>query len=122
MFDELSQFTGGVFGEVLRRMGFKLTAHLQKVSSYGVSSSKATSRTWLVNLAVQYCFPAFMFRKGMRHNDMPLFLEAQRLLSPVVHARNHPGYQVIEMFKEYDRLSWPAELRQLLDSLALISR
>ena len=122
-FDELSRFTDGVFDEVLRP--YVLQADSPSPEGFLVWCEQFKSNltySWLVHLAVQYCFPVFMFHKGMRHNDMPLFLEARRLLSPVVHARNHPGYQVIEMFEEYDRLSWPAELRQLLDSSALISR
>ena len=53
---------------------------------------------------------------------MPLLLEARRLLTPVIHARNHPGYQSIELYEETDRLAWPEELCQLMDKCTLLSR
>ena len=121
--DELSRFTDGIYDELLRP--YVLSAENPSPCGYFAWSeqySENKTYSWLLHLALQYCFPLFMFRRGMRDNNMALLLEARRLLTPMIHARNHPGYQVIEMFEESDRLSWPEELRHLMDSSAFLSK
>ena len=122
-FDEVSRFTDGVFDELLRP--YVLTCEQPTPAGFFVWAKgfeKNFTYTFLLHMATRYCFCLFMFRNGMRHNDMSLLLEARRLLTPVIHARNHPGYQCIEMYEETDRLAWPQKLRELLDSTTLLSR
>ena len=122
-FDEMSRFTDGVFLELLRP--YVLQSDHPTVSGFfrwAEQYKKNLTFTFLLDLATRYCYSLFMFRRGMRSKNMPLLLEARRLLTPVIHARNHPGYQSIELYEETDRLAWPEELCQLMDKCTLLRR
>ena len=71
-FDELSRFTDGVFDELLR----PYVSEAADPSPAGFFTwcqnyKNNLTYTWLLHVAVQYCFPLFMFLRGMRHNYMP---------------------------------------------------
>lgn len=121
--DEFSCFTDGVFDELLRP--YVLTMNEPKVAGFFGWSSQFKGNlaySWLLHMAAQYCFPIFTFRRGVRHEDVPLMLEASRLLTPLIHGGYHLGYQLIELFEENDRLSYPDELQDLFASSLLLSR
>ena len=126
-YDELSRFTDGCFDELLRPyvLAQESGSNTPSAEGFFVSCKQFTNNhtySWLLDLCTQYCFPLFMLRRGARHNDVPLFIESRRVLSPLLHARNHTTYQVIDMSEEVRRLSLPTDLRSLIDSTLFLSR
>ena len=122
-FDEMSRFTDGVLDELLRPyVLFDSTPTPAGFYEWAKRYTGNLTFTWLLHMVTRYCYGLFMFRRGMRHNNMALLLEARRLLTPIIHARNHPGYQVIELYEESDRLALPDLLRDLLDKCSMLTR
>ncbi|XP_065180592.1 uncharacterized protein LOC135811302 [Sycon ciliatum] len=125
-YDELSRFTDGCVDELLRPyvlhcgQDARPTAHGFLAWAEKLKGNHVF--TWLLHCVVQYCFPAFMLRRGMRHDDIDLYLAARRTMSPLLHARNHTTYQLIELYEEQQRLATPPDLRKLLDRTLFLSR
>ena len=122
-YDELSRFTDGCFDELLRPYVLSVTNPTPE--GYFKWAERYTGNrvyTFLLHLCTRYCFNVFMLRRGARHNNMPMYLEARRSLVPLLHARRHPNYQLIDIEDEVQRLATPVALQSLLDGSYFVSR
>ena len=63
-----------------------------------------------------------LFRRGTRFNSEPLACLGWQLCSPLIHCRNHPKYQQLDILAEIDRVSQPSELRDFLARNFVVSR
>eukprot|EP00117_Sycon_ciliatum_P034741 scpid18005/ scgid3777/ len=120
-YDELSRFTesDGCMDELLRRYVVSCASDCAPTAEGFFEWAKKFEKnkvfSWLLELVTTYCFTLFMLRRGARHCDVPLFLAARRTISPLLYARNHTTYQLIDMFEEQQRLAMPEDLRCELD-------
>eukprot|EP00117_Sycon_ciliatum_P002321 scpid36361/ scgid7600/ len=100
-YDELSRFTDGCFDELLRPYVLSSDLNTPPTASGFLDWAKKLENnatySWLLELVIQYCISLFMMRRGMRHNDIPLYLESRRHVAPLLYARNHSTYQLIDM-------------------------
>lgn len=116
-FDDISRYVDGICDELL--LAFV-------ASSPGEEHSVDGFFAWLEqkgqNLTVKYlaeqCFHYAvgiqLFRRGTRLNSEHLTLLGWRLCAPLVHCRNHPKYQLLDVIAEIDQASQPSDLRQLV--------
>ena len=123
-FDDLSRYVDGICDELL-------LAYVQ--SSPGEKCVKDFLE-WLEkkrdNLTVRflgeqclhYGLGIQLYRRGMRFNCEKLAILGWQLCVPLVHCRNHPKYQLLDVLNEIDRASQPAELQDLLSRNFAVSR
>ena len=77
---------------------------------------------FLAEQCFHYAIGIQLFRRGTRLNSEPLACLGWQLCSPLIHCRNHPKYQQLDILAEIDRVSQPSELRDFLARNFVVSR
>ena len=120
--DEVSRFLDSTFDQLL----YPYVLDSEEPSPDGFyrwaeqySSNKTF--THLLNLSTRL-FGLMVYRFGIRHNQLVYRVLGRRLLSPLLFARNHPRYQLIELWDELDALRYPPELGRLFCRYSSFSR
>ena len=100
-----------------------LTDHptAQGFISYCKSKSDNANFMYLVNQVTNYAQAIINFGMGMRRNNVKLSNSAVHKLSDLFHGRNHPFYQLIEVYYTAGMIGYPNEVRELLDRFFTIS-
>ena len=86
------------------------------------SSGHATCRIELRSRPACYAIGIQLFRRGTRFNSEPLACLGWQLCSPLIHCRNHPKYQQLDILAKIDRVSQSSELRDFLARNFVVSR
>ncbi|CAH1778669.1 unnamed protein product [Owenia fusiformis] len=61
-------------------------------------------------------------RAGIRRNNCNVIMSAKRTTRSLFHGRNHPKYQTIEIFENFQYLCMPDEVRKLIDENRSLSK
>ena len=121
-FDELSRFTDGCFDELL--LPYVLAVADPTPAGFFVWAEQFKSNityTWLLDIVTRCCFGIMVYRHGLRHNNYATRLLGRRALTPLIHARNFPNYQLIDMWEESDLLVHPEPIRELFRKYSVLS-
>ena len=122
-FDELSCFIDGTFDELLRPyVASNDSPTPDGFYQWASQFSKNLSFSWLLELTTRCAFGVVVYRFGLRHNKPDLCMLGRRAVSPLLHARQHPNYQLIDVRDERDLLSFPPDLKNLLQECWTLSR
>ena len=90
---------------------------------HGLKAKKANlTQQFLAEQYFHYAIGIQLFRRGTRFNSEPLACLGWQLCSPLIHCRNHPKYQQLDILAEIDRVSQPSELRDFLARNFVVSR
>ena len=73
-------------------------------------------------MVLRYSQSIINMRMGVRRNNSRLVQSAKHKFSPLLHARNHPKYQVIDIYDELYRRMAPDAVREFLDAHESLSR
>jgi len=122
-FDELSRFTDGSIDELL----YPYVHSVNDPSPAGFFTWAEQYRgnhtfTLLLQLVVRCCFGVMVYRHGLRHNVIETRLLGRRCLTPLIHARNFPNYQLIDVWDESDLLAYPEEIASVFNIHSSLSR
>ena len=117
-FDDISRFVDGVVDELLVayvRSDISVQASVDGFFKWieRIGEKNLTVR-FLAEQCFHYALGIQMFRRGTRLNSERLALFGWHLCSPLIHCRNHPKYQMLDILAEVDRQSQPENLRFLL--------
>ena len=93
--------------------GFLTYCHTEK--------SNNANFTYLLNQVALYAQAIINYRMALRRNNSFLALAAIHKLSTLFHGRNHPFYQLIELFSLVQAFQLPEEVTKLLNSYFTIS-
>ena len=114
-YDELSRFTDGVFQELLYPYVHSCDVPTAAgFFSWAKQYSSNKTYTLLLQLTARCAFGVFVYRHGVRHNRPDVRRLGKRAMTPLIHARHHPNYQLIDLYDEEDELSYPSVLGNLL--------
>ena len=116
--DEVSRFLDGTFDEllypyVLSSQNPSPAGFYRWAEQYGNNKTFA----FLLDLSTRL-FGLIVYRYGIRHNQPDFRVLGRQSLSPLLYARNHPRYQLIELWDELDALCYPPDLAQLFSKFS----
>ena len=122
-YDELSRFVDGTFQELLFPY-VRASTNPTPQGFFEWAKQFAGNKTYslLLELTTRCAFGVFVFRHGVRHNKYSARLLGKRAVSPLLHARHFPNYQLIDLFSEEDELSYPEDIRDFFTSFSSLSR
>lgn len=121
--DELSRFLDGTFDELLRPyVATNAAPSPSGFYEWALQYKENLTYSWPLEMTTRCVFGVIVHRVGLRHSNPDLCIFGSRAVSPVLHGRHHPNYQLIDVRDERDWLAFPTTLKKLLQECFTLSR
>ncbi|CAG2197472.1 unnamed protein product [Mytilus edulis] len=92
-----------------------------KYSSENYTSSSYPNFTYMVDQVCKYSQGIINFRMANRRNNADLLKSAKYMTKEIFHGRNHPKYQMIELYDSIQDRMMPDDVRSLSDKYSSIT-